>query len=241
MLNTSLLEELKSIKYQYYISRIETRDYDNSLILHISIDCLSKTDRANHVSKLQIEKLLKNLSSRYENRIEIFYTESERLNNLLKGIELLLTANFSEINKVSFTLFSAEEVSVEVYVDNLNEDKKDNIKNYIESLFNNSHIEVVNLEWVGDIEEYPSAIEILIALKEEQPVSLENLNSKLNLRDIRWLNRQLDKLIKKSLLVRDNTSKQYALTGKGLGIIPNISNNSNSDIKRALSLGYRKW
>jgi predicted transcriptional regulator len=84
-------------------------------------------------------------------------------------------------------------------------------------------------------------MEILIALKETQPISLENLNSKLRLTDPKWLNRQLDKLIKKSLLVRDNSSKQYALTGKGLGIIPNITNNSNSDIKRALSLGYRKW
>ena len=241
MLNTHLLEELNNIKDQYYIYKMETREYDNSVILHISIDRLSKRDKGNHVSKLQIENLVKNLSSKYENRIEVLYTESERLNNVLKGIELLLMANFSEINKVNFTLLSAEEVSTEIYLDNLNEDKKDSIKKFIEPLFHNSQIEVVNIEWIGDIEEYPSSIEILIALKEVQPVSLENLNSKLNLRDIRWLNRQLDKFIKKDLLVRDKASEQYSLTGKGLGIIPSIPNYSNSDIKRALSLGYRKW
>ena len=124
MLNTHLLEELNNIKDQYYIYKMETREYDNSVILHISIDRLSKRDKGNHVSKLQIENLVKNLSSKYENRIEVLYTESERLNNVLKGIELLLMANFSEINKVNFTLLSAEEVSTEIYLDNLNEDKK---------------------------------------------------------------------------------------------------------------------
>ena len=134
MLNTHLLEELNNIKDQYYIYKMETREYDNSVILHISIDRLSKRDKGNHVSKLQIENLVKNLSSKYENRIEVLYTESERLNNVLKGIELLLMANFSEINKVNFTLLSAEEVSTEIYLDNLNEDKKDSIKKFIESV-----------------------------------------------------------------------------------------------------------
>ena len=68
MLNTHLLEELNNIKDQYYIYKMETREYDNSVILHISIDRLSKRDKGNHVSKLQIENLVKNLSSKYENR-----------------------------------------------------------------------------------------------------------------------------------------------------------------------------
>ena len=135
MLNTHLLEELNNIKDQYYIYKMETREYDNSVILHISIDRLSKRDKGNHVSKLQIENLVKNLSSKYENRIEVLYTESERLNNVLKGIELLLMANFSEINKVNFTLLSAEEVSTEIYLDNLNEDKKDSIKKLLNLYF----------------------------------------------------------------------------------------------------------
>ena len=134
-----------------------------------------------------------------------------------------------------------EKINLEIYIQNLDADTQSNLDKFIISVFETSNIQVANIEWIGEIEEYPSVMEILIALKETQPISLENLNSKLRLTDPKWLNRQLDKLIKKSLLVRDNSSKQYALTGKGLGIIPNITNNSNSDIKRALSLAYRKW
>lgn len=246
MLDTSLLEKLKSIKDKYYISRIEKRNYDNSLILYIPIDRISEIAKDGCISKLQLEILLKNLSSEYENKIEILYTESDRLNSLAKGIELLLKANFSDlINETNFTFLSSEKVSVEIFIENLNEDKKNSINKYIESLFKESHIEVVNIEWIGDPEEYPSPIEILIALKKMQPISLELFLTDLNLDfqsiNTKWLNRQLDKLIKRGLLVRDNVSKQYALSWKGLSIIPNVSNSSNSDIKRALSLGHRKW
>jgi len=166
----------------------------------------------------------------------------KKLNNLVKGIDLILKAEFGDfIEDINFTFLSAEKINLEIYIQNLDADTQSNLDKFIISVFETSNIQVANIEWIGEIEEYPSVMEILIALKETQPISLENLNSKLRLTDPKWLNRQLDKLIKKSLLVRDNSSKQYALTGKGLGIIPNITNNSNSDIKRALSLGYRKW
>ena len=235
-------EALEDSQYKDCISEIAERSSDDSFILHIPIDRVSESAKEGYISRIQLEKLLKNLNDKFSHKFDFLHVESEKLNNLVKGIDLILKAEFGDfIEDINFTFLSAEKINLEIYIQNLDADTQSNLDKFIISVFETSNIQVANIEWIGEIEEYPSVMEILIALKETQPISLENLNSKLRLTDPKWLNRQLDKLIKKSLLVRDNSSKQYALTGKGLGIIPNITNNSNSDIKRALSLGYRKW
>ena len=235
-------EALEDSQYKDCISEIAERSSDDSFILHIPIDRVSESAKEGYISRIQLEKLLKNLNEKFSHKFDFLHVESEKLNNLVKGIDLILKAEFGDfIEDINFTFLSAEKINLEIYIQNLDADTQSNLDEFIISVFETSNIQVANIEWIGEIEEYPSVMEILIALKETQPISLENLNSKLRLTDPKWLNRQLDKLIKKSLLVRDNSSKQYALTGKGLGIIPNITNNSNSDIKRALSLGYRKW
>ena len=242
MLSKAILKELEDSQYKDYISEIAERSSDDSFILHIPIDRVSESAKEGYISRIQLEKLLKNLNEKFSHKFDFLHVESEKLNNLVKGIDLILKAEFGDfIEDINFTFLSAEKINLEIYIQNLDADTQSNLDKFIISVFETSNIQVANIEWIGEIEEYPSVMEILIALKETQPISLENLNSKLRLTDPKWLNRQLDKLIKKSLLVRDNSSKQYALTGKGLGIIPNITNNSNSDIKRALSLGYRKW
>lgn len=241
MLN-KIWEALEDSQYKDCISEIAERSSDDSFILHIPIDRVSESAKEGYISRIQLEKLLKNLNEKFSHKFDFIHVESEKLNNLVKGIDLILKAEFGDfIEDINFTFLSAEKINLEIYIQNLDADTQSNLDKFIISVFETSNIQVANIEWIGEIEEYPSVMEILIALKETQPISLENLNSKLRLTDPKWLNRQLDKLIKKSLLVRDNSSKQYALTGKGLGIIPNITNNSNSDIKRALSLGYRKW
>ncbi len=241
MLN-KIWEALEDSQYKDCISEIAERSSDDSFILHIPIDRVSESAKEGYISRIQLEKLLKNLNEKFSHKFDFLHVESEKLNNLVKGIDLILKAEFGDfIEDINFTFLSAEKINLEIYIQNLDADTQSNLDKFIISVFETSNIQVANIEWIGEIEEYPSVMEILIALKETQPISLENLNSKLRLTDPKWLNRQLDKLIKKSLLVRDNSSKQYALTGKGLGIIPNITNNSNSDIKRALSLGYRKW
>ena len=235
-------EALEDSQYKDCISEIAERSSDDSFILHIPIDRVSESAKEGYISRIQLEKLLKNLNEKFSHKFDFLHVESEKLNNLVKWIDLILKAEFGDfIEDINFTFLSAEKINLEIYIQNLDADTQSNLDKFIISVFETSNIQVANIEWIGEIEEYPSVMEILIALKETQPISLENLNSKLRLTDPKWLNRQLDKLIKKSLLVRDNSSKQYALTGKGLGIIPNITNNSNSDIKRALSLGYRKW
>lgn len=244
--NKVLLEELKSIQDKYYISKIEERSYDNAIILYIPIDHLSETVKSGAVSKLQLEILIRHLSTKYSTKLEILYIESDRLNDLAKGIELILKANFNNfIKSINLTFLSSEKVTAEIFTQNLDQDNKLSITAYLTSTLKSSNIEVENIEWLGDIEQYPSTMEILIALKKMQPISLEyfleNLNADFKTIDQKWLNRQLDKLIKKGLLIRDNISEEYALSWQGLSIIPNVSNISNSDIKRALSLGRRKW
>ena len=245
MLN-KIWEALADRQYDDCISEIAERSSDDSFILHIPIDRVSESAKEGYISRIQLEKLLKNLNEKFSHKFDFLHVESEKLNNLVKGIDLILKAEFNEfVENTNFTFLSAERVNVEIFIHNLDEDTKLTISSYLISLFEKSNIKVANIEWIGDIEECPSSMEILISLKEMQPISLEHfldhLNSEFKSIDQKWLNRQLDRLIKKGLLVRDNISKQYAPSGNGLGVIPNISNNSNSDIKRALSLGYRKW
>lgn len=99
------------------------------------------------------------------------------------------------------------------------------------------------LQW--DEIELPSVIEILSKTKKLQPVKREHLYANLrenysSLQEV-WLNKQLDRLIKKRFLVREQETQTYALTAHGLNVLPQIAGRNNSDIVRALDLGRRKW
>ena len=61
-----------------------------------------------------------------------------------------------------------------------------------------------------------------------------------NMPSLSWLDRKLDTLRKRNLLLRFEDGK-YSLTELGLLTVPHSKNRGSSDIERALALGRRRW
>lgn len=246
MLNKDIIDALQSIKEEYYISDIYERSTDDSFVLHIPIDRLTEKAKNGFISRLQVENLVKHLSAKFSKSFEIIYNPSEKLEQLVEAVETILKVQFGSVVEASiFTFLSAERVNAWLKVQNIDVETKVKIEEYLKVLFAESDVNILEIQWDGELMGFPSVMEILIAVKRLQPISIENFlvdfNQDFSCIEDKWLNRQLDKLIKKDLIVRDPLTKKYTLTWKGLDAIPNITNNSNSDIKRALSLGRRKW
>lgn len=174
------------------------------------------------------------------------YFSTEKLEKVGEAAESILKIEFQEyIEDINFNFLSSDKVNAWIKIKKIDAKSKNTIKNYLQAIFSYSNVNSVNIQWIGENDELPSLMQILIATKKLQPVIIEKYVSEFK-EDyphihIKWLNRQLDKLIKKNLIVRNSISKGYAVTGKGLDAIPTAANSMSSDIARALSLGKRKW
>ena len=116
MLN-KIWEALEDSQYKDCISEIAERSSDDSFILHIPIDRVSESAKEGYISRIQLEKLLKNLNEKFSHKFDFLHVESEKLNNLVKGIDLILKAEFGDfIEDINFTFLSAEKINLEIYI-----------------------------------------------------------------------------------------------------------------------------
>jgi hypothetical protein len=91
----------------------------------------------------------------------------------------------------------------------------------------------------------PSKPMILRALKIKAPIRTPRLANVLRsdgstVPTDHWLQNKLDALRKEGLIIRASTG-EYALTERGLSLVPHGKHRSSSDIERALAFGRRQW
>jgi DNA-binding HxlR family transcriptional regulator len=173
-------------------------------------------------------------------------TPSSKFEKIGQAAELLLKAKFGDIvEEANFSFLSCEKVNAWIKLTQLATDTTSEIESYLQSLLNESGVQFISYQWVGENNTLPTPINILIALKRLQPLNIEGLIEHFitdyRAIDAKWLNRQLDKMLKKQLIIRDRVTENYALTGTGLGLIPSVRSKYSSDVARALELGKRKW
>lgn len=238
--------ELAEIKEKYFVSDIHVRSSDGAIVIYVPTENVSEIAKKGSVSVRQLEHLVDKLSEKYSTKSEIIYTSSDNIERLGEAFKTLIEARFGDnIEEVDFTFFTRNRVNVWLKTNFVDKQKKDEVEKYLNVMLSESEVSSYEVQWVDSIDDFPASIEIIIAIKKLQPVTLDELMAefydeyhKIN---SNWLNRQLDKLIKIRLLVRDSGTKQYSLTGKGLGIIPDNLTKTNSDIVRALALGRKAW
>jgi len=90
----------------------------------------------------------------------------------------------------------------------------------------------------------PTAFQIMRKVFIMAPVSLSQLADELArseylLPSKKWLNRQLDTLLRKHLVTWD--TGKYILTLAGISMIPAARNRQSADIERTLAFARRKW
>ncbi|KNC24797.1 hypothetical protein FF38_06212, partial [Lucilia cuprina] len=193
----------------------------------------------------EIDNLQAKLKQEYNINSDLVLLDSEDLIKMSKGFEVLLKTTFPEsIDKAEVYFLNAQKVSVTLKIsDTIESTQKRTIETFLKTVLNSANIEIQVVHW--DQIELPSLIEILVTIKKLQPVKLEqtyvNLLEEYSSLHKSWLNKQLDKLIKKRFLVREQSTETYALTAQGLSVLPKIANRNSSDIVRALDLGRKKW
>ncbi|WP_155398231.1 hypothetical protein [Vibrio owensii] len=246
MPDKSEFPELEELLTSYFVSDVTVRSSDGCYVLYVPKDRVSEVKSKGFISKKQLANLQDKLSEQYQIRSEVLLIDSEKLDRLKTSFETLLQVTFpDDIADCSFVFLNAQRVSVEVNLHSFERGDKKAIQDYLESILSPVGVDHVALRWIDNQAELPSIIEVLSTTKRKQPATIEEMVNYLS-RDYEhvgggWLNRQLDKLIKKKLVVREKETATYCLTFKGLNVLPSISSRNNSDIVRALDLGRRKW
>ncbi|AFV84415.1 hypothetical protein [Alteromonas mediterranea] len=245
MLEHPPIPNFDKVRAEYCISDFITRSSDGILVLYVPKDKVSDKAQKGFVSLKQLENLQSKLKREFGTSTEIVLLDVDSLTKVSEGFVALLKSTFQDIiTDAHISFLNAHRVSATIVLTEFVENsKKDAVEAFLTAILTPAHIELQAVQW--DEVELPSLIEILTTTKKYQPVKLDNLDNFLSknypaLR-IDWLNKQLDKLIKKKLLVRERNTETYAMTALGLNLLPNIVSRNSSDIVRALDLGRRKW
>jgi len=240
------IAELEELRKDYFISDVNIRSSDGTLVIYISVERVSENARAGFVSRRQLDNLSWKLAEKYLIPVSIQITPSSKFEKIGQAAELLLKAKFSEIvEEANFSFWSSEKVNAWIKLSVQTTDSISEIETYLKLILGESGFQFLSCQWVSENSSLPTPINILIILKRLQPINIEGFIGNLitDYRDInaKWLNRQLDKMLKKQLIIRDKVTGNYALTGLGLGLIPSRRSKHSSDVARALELGKRKW
>ena len=246
MFDLSFLKSHPEIQREYFISDMNFREADNTLVLYVPIESVVEKVQSGFVSVKQLEAFQKKLTEKYSVQTQVIFTASDKFDDIAQATELLLKANFKDLlEEINFTFLSAEKVNVWIKITSIETEQQKTVESFINSTLSGSGFSVFDFHWVKDESKLPSAIDILLAIKLYQPLKLDKFidyfSRKYSDVNSKWLNRQLDKLIKRKLVVRDKVSEAYSLTGVGLGVIPQRIGRGSFDIARALDLGRRKW
>ena len=194
-----------------------------------------------------MNQLRADIKRRLELNVEWIITQDDRVAALEAALVGALEARFPGVFTV--VSMSAPHVSpVWVWVDTVpqtvNRPGEEELNEMAASIFGAFGIEPPTVLY-SDNSELPSNPMILRGLKTNSTTTAEALEERLRQRhvlipDLRWLQTKLDTLRREGLVVRVRPGT-YAMTEKGLGIVPHGRSRSSSDVERALALARRKW
>jgi len=231
---------------KYFVSDLQIRPTDGSILLYIPKDKVSDTGESNTVTRRQIRGISSELEKKYGTPVNVVLLKSRKIEELELGLGHLLNQRFNNAIEQFYLSFSAKsEINAWILVPGLSSSLKQEINDVFGLLLEESSLIKGTIQWIDPDIDLPSLPAILKVVKSLQPVLILSLFQELADRypdtSEKWLNSQLNKLIKKKCLVRDKGSASYTLTSLGLNIVPSSLNRNSSDVLRALALGKRKW
>lgn len=230
----------KNIKYISSCSFIEDEDV---LIINIPMDFLS----TGTVSLRKIENIKKSLADNFETRVIDSIIQSERSSAVQSGIESIINEEISSNNyDLSLIFQSAGEIFVFLkFKNSIDLEKLSKIEENLKKYFEILKIKNFNIDITKESNNPPTLAAILRSAKKISPFSSEEIIKELKRRSFdlpseKWIDRQLDIIRKKGLVIRRQDGK-YALTYKGILVTPITKNRNSSDVERVLYLANKKW
>ena len=248
------LKQLVSELDRYYVQNIEVSPSEDALYLCIPVDRISTKAGHGLVSEKQLELLTGRLAHKFSVDIKVKKLIPDTLNQIARKswqmVELMLE---DQLSSMEINFVNSLEANVWIYAEIPADQKKCLIENVIASALSEVGVNEIEYRWVeveveeekAESESKPSPIMLMTLVKIIQPAGIEKYVSWYKGQGVNvspgWVNRQLDKLIKRGLVVREPKVGLYSLTAKGMSHLPRQVTRNSHDVRRALELGRRKW
>jgi hypothetical protein len=231
---------------KYFVLDINIRPTDGAILLYVPKDKISDRNQKGFVTTKQLTKIKSQLSQKYNYPVEVIYLKSRKAETFELGIQQMLNQRFDgKVEQLYLSMSDERIINVWIMLSECEKDIKQEIESTLSNILKESALKKGVIQWIDSKTEVPSVTTILRAVKSIQPSTLRDLLENLSMEypdlSSKWLNKQLDKMIKGNFLIRENLEKTYALSSKGLSVIPNSMNRNSSDVLRALALARKKW
>ena len=246
-------ERLRDFLQKSGVTCVEIREHrasDLDFMLYVSGGCVSTRAGHGRTSVPQMDRLRADIKQRLALSVEwvITGTKDDRVASLESA---LLSALKTRFHGVFATVFVSplQKSPALVWVDAVPHVKprpsEEELNKVAASIFSAFGLERPTVRYI-DNPEVPSNLMILRGLKARSPATIEVLAEWLRQRDalmpdLKWLQRKLDTLRRKRLIVYSRRDGTYAMAEEGLRIVPHTLSRSSSDVERALALSRRKW
>lgn len=228
---------------------IRYRADDACIVIYIDKGLVVEKASKGRVSHRQISTIKQEIEDKFEIECEFIFIENESQSILEKSLGVMLRRDFDIFISLSLTYLTDSSVAVTAKLTEESKIVSLSIKQGLSEILQESGLSIESIDFEVPELEVPSIMVLLRMIKINQPITklkiLEGLTEYSDVDD-RWLNRMLDKLRKASYLIWQRQSPDdkrgcYALTGKGLSIVPAGKHFHSSDVERALALAKRKW
>lgn len=221
------------------------RPIDETIVVMISGDDVEAKVRSRKTSTRQLDNIIKKVSTIFGKRFEYIISKGEIQEKHESSIEEALERTLNVSSTCTVKSSGENTVDVLVGLESTKDNAEDLIVNAEElirdyfSIYKITPIISIDVNIVGAS---PSLVNILSLVKIRAPIRVDQMDfdGDFHVPSIKWLTKELDKLRKHGLLIRQKDGG-YVLTELGLKVAPHGTTRASSDIARALFLSRRRW
>lgn len=243
------VEEFLKAKRFYFASDIHIQPNSDVVLVSLPESMVGKKVSAKTTSRKKLTNLKAQFAEELGLSVEFILIRGAVHSQIEAGINALLSSQFPGLIQEAFLSFR-EDGLYDVWLEpvKIECDSHETLKHIKPALVKylsvfKSRLGLVRLTTFESA--LPSSAVILRSIKKHAPTTAAQLFEALQSEEFSvpsqsWLDRKLDGLRKKQLLLRHEDG-QFALTELGLNAVPHSNSRSSSDVERALALGRRKW
>lgn len=248
----SVLSELLQIQ-QYlasrgleYVTPVTLSPSSETLVIEVPRDRLGETASNDKTSRRQLTFIAKAIEKKFGRRVIVTIRDAQALDDIGIALRAVLKREFPKVVAdvhVSFINSSAAVVWVESATI-ADPSVVKGIERATGRELSEFGVACQAFDVVAPLLPEPSTTAILRSVKVHAPAALGTIIADLGRRGFScpsqsWLSYKLDSARKRGLVVRDPVGR-FALTGKGLDVVPWNRSASSSDVERMLTLARRK-
>ncbi|AQL21996.1 hypothetical protein BBD64_17190 [Klebsiella variicola] len=239
-------EMLEYILGKYPIISVrEVNDFSETILLDIPINRLSPAAKNGFITKRQVSNITKKIESELSVKVLVSYSTSQSKLDIEAGLKALAKANFKgkKIIDLDVSFEDVKNASVYIFSMNMSDEDKEKWGLLAGDYFSSLNIKLNALMYEQKNNPEPTLMIMLRTMKILYPCDLPTMKKALEDKEYHiessdWLNKKLDSLRKKNLIIRDREGT-YRMTYLGLELVPVTRSKQSSDVDRILYLAKK--